>query len=260
MQPQVFDTYAPTYDMHFTNSLIGKAQRQQVYRHALGNAYFFQKTVLEVNCGTGEDALWLSKQGAQVLATDVSEKMLHVAKVKNKDVGVIFKQLPAQEIVKLSPEKYQNIFSNFGGLNCLNPIEIEQFRDGCVKLQNPEDRLVFVIMGRKCVWEKFVYRYLMKDHTKERRRLANDGVKTIIDDNLFDTYYYSPNEIRQLFMKDYNHIATKPIGFFVPPSYLEPYFIKRKVLLKLLNILDWLFPFSFLSNYADHYIIIFEKK
>ena len=29
MQPQSFDTYAQSYDDHFTNSLIGKAQKTQ---------------------------------------------------------------------------------------------------------------------------------------------------------------------------------------------------------------------------------------
>jgi ubiquinone/menaquinone biosynthesis C-methylase UbiE len=38
--------------------------------------------ILEVNCGTGEDALWLSAQNYEVTATDISEAMIGVAKAK----------------------------------------------------------------------------------------------------------------------------------------------------------------------------------
>lgn len=259
MQQQAFDSYAKLYDEHFTNSLIGKVQRKQVYRHANNNAYFFNKNILEVNCGTGEDAIWLAKQNATVLATDNSKVMLDVAKSKSSGFNIEFKQLQAQDISKLAPEKFQSIFSNFGGLNCLSPEQLEKFANSCAMLQGWEDQVVFVIMGTKCLWERLYFKF-KKETEKADRRKKTEGVDTNIQEQHFKTYYYSPKQIKQLFQKEYHHINTKPVGFFVPPSYLEPYFVKRKALLKLFDFLDWLLPFSFLSNYADHYIIIFEKK
>lgn len=260
MQQEVFDIYASTYDDHFTNSLIGKAQRKQVYKHANNNAYFFKKQVLEVNCGTGEDALWLAKQGATVLATDVSSGMLNIAQKKAANTNIEFKQISAQSIGTLAPEKYNSIFSNFGGLNCLSKDELMQFENGCEKLQGCEDQLVFVIMGTKCLWERFFFNK-KGDKEKAYRRLNKNGVETVIDDCHFKTYYYSPGEVKNIFKKNYYHIATKPIGFFVPPSYLEPYFANKKIMFWFLKTLDKLFGnFSFLSNYSDHYIIVFEKK
>jgi SAM-dependent methyltransferase len=260
MQQQSFDNYAINYDEHFTHSMIGKAQRKQVHRHALNNAYFFQKFVLEVNCGTGEDAIWLAKQGAWVHATDISDKMLAIAKQKTLSTDIKLQRIAAQDIGKLSPEKYQSIFSNFGGLNCLSPQQLEQFKNGCVKLQGYEDQLVIVVMGRKCLWEKIFFTFIKKDKTKANRRLNTNGIDTLIDNSHFKTFYYSPKEIKNLFKKEYYHINTKPIGFFVPPSYMESYFTKRTFIFKTLRFMDWLLPFYFLSNYADHYIIIFEKK
>jgi len=260
MQQQVFDAYAATYDDHFTNSLIGKAQRKQVYRHANNNAYFFRKCVLEVNCGTGEDAIWLANQGANVLATDVSKEMLKVARSKVTDKDIEFKQLSAQAIGTLAPEKYGSIFSNFGGLNCLTENELIQFKNGCVMLQGYEDQLVFVVMGTKCIWEK-LYFYFKKDTEKAKRRLDRQGVETVIGTSQFRTYYYSPNQIKKIFKEHYYHLATKPVGLFVPPSYLEPYFKNRNGLFFILKLLDRLFgSISFFSNYADHYLIVFEKK
>ena len=76
----------------------------------------------------------------------------------------------------------------------------------------------------------------------------------------FKTYYYSPEYFKELFGDDYECVITKPIGLFVPPSYLEPYFVNRRYALGLLKFLDRIVSFSFLSNFADHYMIIFKKK
>ena len=257
MQQQAFDSYAIHYDDHFTNSLIGKAQRKQVRKHLNKSIPVEVKNVLEINCGTGEDALWFAKKGMNVLATDISEGMIEVAKLKTDSVE--FRQLNCIDIESLAPSKYDLVFSNFGGLNCLNANELIQFRNGCNSLQNKGNHLAFVIMGTQCWWER-MYFNVKKDKVKANRRQNKIGVETIINDEKFKTYYYSPKYFMELFGDEYECVLTKPIGLFVPPSYLESYFLKRKGLLGLLCFFDRLLSFSFLSNFADHYIIIFKKK
>ena len=260
MQQQSFDAYAQSYDEHFTNSLIGIAQRLQVYHNLQKHIVFKNKSVLEVNCGTGEDAIWLSKQGAIVLGTDISEGMINIAKKKTLNSLINFKHIAAQDISSLSPNNYNVIFSNFGGLNCLNYKELQKFKLGCEQFQKPSDQLAFVIMGTKCKWETLYFR-MKNDEEKSKRRQNTSGVDAIINSNHFKTYYYSPNQLKHLFEENYKCVTIKPIGLFVPPSYLEPYFVKRKVMFGFLKFLDLLFShFSFLSNYADHYLIVFEKK
>src|SRR5579863_1282907 len=73
-----FDTIAEQYDDIFTRSLIGRAQRDAVW-HVLEETFRAGDHVLELNCGTGEDALFLSRLGVSVFACDVSEKMIAVA-------------------------------------------------------------------------------------------------------------------------------------------------------------------------------------
>lgn len=257
MQPQVFDSYAIHYDDHFTNSLIGKAQREQVRKQLSKVIKSDVKNILEVNCGTGEDALWFSKKGMKVLATDISEGMIEVAKQKTNEIE--FQQLNCLDIGSLVPCTYDLIVSNFGGLNCLSANELIQFRNACGSIQNKGNRLVFVIMGTDCWWERIYFR-LKKDKKKSKRRQNRKGIDTIINDQKFKTWYYSPNYFKELFGDDYECVATKPIGLFVPPSYLEPYFAKRKFSISILHFFDRLFSFSCLSNFADHYIIIFKKK
>ena len=73
-----FDSLAERYDDIFTNSLIGRAQRHAVWTVATQT---FQRGdhILELNCGTGEDALFLARLGMSVFACDASEKMIAVA-------------------------------------------------------------------------------------------------------------------------------------------------------------------------------------
>ena len=76
-----FDLLAPSYDEDFTRSPIARWLRDQT--HARLDALFHAgDTVLELGCGTGEDALYLARRGVRVLATDASEEMLAAARAK----------------------------------------------------------------------------------------------------------------------------------------------------------------------------------
>ena len=78
-----FDTLAAEYDLQFTTSLVGREQRRCT-RKWLSRVVAGQNKlqILEINCGTGEDALWLSKMGHEVIATDQSPAMIAKAKQK----------------------------------------------------------------------------------------------------------------------------------------------------------------------------------
>ena len=41
--------------------------------------------VLEIGCGTGEDALFLAQQGIHITATDASEEMLRITREKTEN-------------------------------------------------------------------------------------------------------------------------------------------------------------------------------
>ena len=66
-----FDALAADYDRSFTASAIGQRMRAAVWRR-LDTAFAPGERVLELNCGTGEDAVHLAERGVRVLATDVS--------------------------------------------------------------------------------------------------------------------------------------------------------------------------------------------
>lgn len=257
-QTASFDNYAQQYDGHFTYSPIGILQRQAVddYLLPLLNG---EHDVLEINCGTGYDAHKISGYVKSVLATDASLKMIEQCILRNTlTENVVFKVTRIQDL--FDEIKNANfIFSNFGGLNCISPTELEDFAKRCGNLSPQKTELFFVIMGRKCIWER-IYFTLKGKSERAKRRFSKDAVKANIDGSEFNTWYYSPNEILELFDKNFKVECISGVGLFVPPSYLNPFFLNKKLLLKLFNVFDKVIcKFKWTANYSDHYIIHLKK-
>ncbi len=258
MQAASFDNYAIQYDKHFTFSPIGLLQREAVYSY-LTPLLNKQQSVLEINCGTGHDALEIAKQVKGIVATDVSENMIQQCEAKKRGINnVSFKAIAIQDL----EEEIKNtdlIFSNFGGLNCLSPEELQEFAKKCNVLLNKNTDLVFVIMGRKCIWERFYFK-IKSDRTKAKRRKSTEGVDTLINGSEFKTWYYSPKEVTDFFGSEYKVQRVAGVGLFVPPSYLNPFFANKKILLKLFSGLDKVFcKFKWTADHADHYLIHLKK-
>ncbi len=256
--PNDFDVSAKNYDKVFTFTNIGKAQRKQVHK-------FINKTIcqnkklsiLELNCGTGEDAIYFTKNGHKVLATDISEEMINVAKSKNNNI--CFLQQEINTITsKTFQKKFDLIFSNFGGLNCLSKSQLELFLQKSSKLLNPDGKLLLVLMPKHCLWERF-YFLLKGKHKKAFRRNTNKAILANVDGIQVQTWYYNPKEIVSLTEKLYVLGMVKPIGISIPPTYLEPFFSKRKSLLKILIKMERLLSNRFWAKYADHYLIEFTR-
>lgn len=251
-----FDHIATAYDTDFTHTLVGMAQRNQVWKQLLPidkNA-----VCLEVNCGTGEDAKKLCELGLKVEATDISPEMVSVASGKIAPLGGRARVL---DLTQLKPEDLSQIdlfFSNFGGLNCLSPKDWEILSSVLDNGLLKSARVSMVIMGRKCLWERMYFTLKGKQPWK---RNGHHAVMANVDGIDVATWYYSPAEIYSYLKESFQLVKVRPVGFFVPPSYLEPFVAKRKTFFRLLRFLDKAVAnLGFLSNYADHFYIELQKR
>jgi ubiquinone/menaquinone biosynthesis C-methylase UbiE len=258
----VFDEVAKTYDLSFSNTEVGKRQRQEVWDF-LEEKQSSKKHefVLEINCGTGIDARWWHEKGHEVIATDASEGMLTEAINRNQDNRIQFIQSAFHELNdKIKHQKFSVIFSNFGGLNCIEEKQLHRLPKSLSLLLEEKGKLFLVIMGRKCLWE-ILYFSLKLDFKKAFRRFSTKGANANLGKTSMHTWYYSPNEIKRLFGDDFRVLHQQPIGLFIPPSYLETFFHKRKNVLNFLSTLEKILgKFPFLSDFGDHYIITLEKR
>ncbi|HBY98317.1 MAG TPA: class I SAM-dependent methyltransferase, partial [Chloroflexi bacterium] len=128
-----FDHAAASYDAAFTDTHLGRLLREAVWAR-LAQQFQPGMHILELNCGTGEDAIWLARRGLRVTATDNSPGMLAVARGKAGRAGVDdrieFRRLDLGEIGEWrfevegerreredGPAGFDGVLSNFGGLN-----------------------------------------------------------------------------------------------------------------------------------------------
>jgi len=257
-----FDHIAVEYDQDFTHSPIGIAQRNSVYEvlnQCVSN--FETLSVLEINCGTGEDALYFANKNATVCATDISTEMIKQAKIKQGGkANLTFETLDINKLDQFKPkETYDMIFSNFGGLNCLDSQELTLFLKNSYSKLNNEGFLFLVIMPRACVWESLYFVSMLK-FKKAFRRKNKKGVLANVDGEWVKTYYYNPKDIVKI-AKGFQLKKAAPIGLFVPPSYLNPFFKNREKWLSKLIIKDKkALKKGRYSSYSDHYVICLQKK
>lgn len=156
------------------------------------------QNILEINCGTGEDAWVLSSQGHHILATDVSGEMIEVAKTKLKNSRLPLRILQAgfsSVKQRVGEEKFDLLFSNFGGLNCVDKTELKNLSADFASVLKPNGKMFLVIMGTNCRWEQ-VYFLLKRNREKAFRRKIKTGAKTTIREAVFKTFYYSPKKSR----------------------------------------------------------------
>lgn len=76
--------------------------------------------VLDIGCGTGEDALWLAGQGHVVRGMDSSAAMVDIASAKAARTGspATF-ECRSVESLRTESLRFDAVLSNFGALNCV---------------------------------------------------------------------------------------------------------------------------------------------
>lgn len=253
-----FDQAASAYDETFTESSIGKEQRKRVY-HWLNQTNFLgeNKSVFEINCGTGYDAEYFHDKGIKVMATDGSPEMIKVASsIRNEEID--FSVLDFSEVNEQTIQG-NSIFSNFGGLNCLNTEDLAALLNRMTKAQQSGDKIALVIMPRYCLMEG-VYFFFRLKWRKLFRRSSKSGLEVNVDGKGVWTYYHSPKTVRKM-LPEYTISLTKPVAICLPPSYMESFFKGRPRFLGFLSRMEKVLGrISVFSGWSDHYILIATKK
>ena len=190
---KAFDRIARDYDQMFTYSLIGRAQRNVVWR-ALARTVRRGDRVLDMNCGTGEDALYLSTLGAHVLAFDTAAEMINVArsKVPSDSLNIDFFQGNIESVDSVVEDRFDLILSNFSGMNCVaNLADVAQKLD---RLTLSSGTLLLCVSTRVCLWETLFY-LSRGDLRRALRRWSGFWVPTV-GVNAVPVWYPTVREIR----------------------------------------------------------------
>jgi len=256
-----FSKQAPLFDQLYDSNEIIRYKRERVRTH-LSHYLKPQDKILELNCGTGEDAIYFATHSYRVHATDISGKML----------GELQKKVKAHELDKFITTElcsytnlnqlkergpYDIIFSNFAGLNCTD--KLPQVLESLETLLKPGGIITMVVLPSFCLWETLL---MLKGHFKTafRRFNSKKGVLANIEGESFRCWYYSPSILISLLVPKYNLIKIEGLCTIVPPSYIENFAEKFPLTFKFLknmeNKLKETWPFRIIG---DYYIITFKK-
>ena len=261
VDPAVFDAFAPTYDTDFTQTILGKMLRGRVWQ-TLERTFSPGQHILELACGTGEDALWLAQHGIRVTATDGSAEMIQTACLKAQRAGVekliITKQYSFQDFVTSSLLKapiYDGVFSNFGGLNTIG--DWRPLAESLARLVKPGGKAVLVPMGPVCPWETGWY--LLHGRFSEAFRRFQKVSEAKIGEVTIPIWYPSARRLRSAFAPWFHHLETRSLGFWLPPSYLDHLVNRWPAVFSRFNSFEAATA-RLTSGWGDHYIICFERR
>ena len=255
-----FDVLAAGYDKQFTQSLTGHHQRMTARKWLLPLLRRKQPMkILEINCGTGEDALWMASLGHKVLATDASAEMIRRA--RNKQVSqsgdLQFETANFDRLDLLQgKESFDLIFSNFAGLNCTDPESLKKTIGNMHDLLKPGGHMAFVVFGKYCAWETVYYLLKLQPATAFRRWKSKAVAVPLSAETVQTVSYFGSSAVQHPGLR---LTGSKPVGLFIPPSYLEGMVQKRRWLLNALLRLEKTFAFSWLAPFADHRFMLLKK-
>ncbi|HLZ17482.1 MAG TPA: methyltransferase domain-containing protein [Cyclobacteriaceae bacterium] len=231
--------------------------RQQIYAH-VDQLIKPGSSILELNAGTGIDAVRFARQGHRVHATDLSDGMIRQIerKINQFRLGdcLTVQQLSYSHLDQLKGQKFDFIFSNFGGLNCCE--DLTRVAGNIPAILARGGVVTWVIMPPVCIWEILG---ILKGNRNAARRLTKNGVVAQLEGERFHTWYHSLQSVKKAFGKNIQLIRLEGLGAISPPPYAANFALHHPFLFKILQRVDGsaknYFPFN---RWADHIIVSFQ--
>jgi SAM-dependent methyltransferase len=225
---------AETYKQAFTGTLVGSMWRQAVWRE-LDTTFHAGSYVLELNCGTGIDAIHLAQRGVSVLACDISSRMIELARQNAVEKGLgkhlEFRVLATEHLGTLQAGTiFDGAFSNFSGLNCVQDLAAVRRNLAC-RLK-PGSRVLLCMLGRFGAWQK-LWHLAHRDWNRVFRSPPSTDVERAIT-----VQYPSREQIVALFSPDFKLHRWRGIGIAVPPAYMDHWAVRFRQLTHCLNHID----------------------
>jgi SAM-dependent methyltransferase len=258
-------SYPSAYDQEFTFNPVGVVRRRMVWGYLDQMLRMPGMNVLELNCGTGSDAIHLARNGHRVIATDISAEMLRVAREKARQMGVedriVHERMGFDEMGQRQwPMAFDLVFSNMGGLNCISAEHLSALARPIARALKPGGRFIAVIMPDRCVAET-VHLFLRGRWREAFARGRQEPVWAGLSGTGAVTWYHRPDVVRRIFAPYFRTVAVKPMGLFVPPAAMAETLDRQPRLLDRLawldeKVKDW----SWAARYADHYLLDLERN
>ena len=233
---EAFSRTAEKYDSFAEGHPHLTRMRNKVYSHVMRFVPHGAR-VLELNAGTGTDAVQLAQHGYFVHATDIAPGMLNRLREKVNRLSlhhrVTMEERSFLSLVNVQGSPYDAVFSDLGGLNCipdLTPV-IQQLP----KFLKMGGTVTLVLMPHICLWE--MAEVFRGKFSLAFRRFSRGSVRANLEGLNFDVYYFSPGQVMQWFGKDFELLALDGLSVLTPTAESKNF---AKLHPRLYRALSWL--------------------
>jgi SAM-dependent methyltransferase len=259
-----FDAIASRYDDLFSasaNPLVAM-MRARVFR-AVDRHFPSPATLLEIGCGTGEDALSLIGRGHRVVACDPAPSMIAAARDKVAAAGrsdaVELLHGTVEEIADAWLSRGQavdGVFSNFAPLNC--ELSLAPLRLLLERALRREGRFIAVVLPRICPLEVALF-MARAEPRAALRRFRRDAVADV-EGQRFAMKYYGARDFDRALGSGFRRIETRSLGLLLPPLAFGNAFARVPGLLPALAALeDRVSAWPGARLMGDHVLLVYER-
>jgi 2-polyprenyl-3-methyl-5-hydroxy-6-metoxy-1,4-benzoquinol methylase len=251
------EEYAHEYRLNAGSSHFLKARwivMSYLLEHLRDNS-----SVIDVNCGTGIDAVILASRGHSVNGIDISSTMIEYARqnISEADVADLAKvEVGDYRTIGPSPRTYGAVLSNFGGVNFCKDLS-EFFRSVAGTLQ-PGGLLVVNSVGHFSLSEFLIFLTRGKVGKALRRTF---GGKARIGGREVEIYYHTKGALTER-GKDFGFTLEDVFGLcvFTPPLWADDFYANHTKLAKFLeHIDDFARHMPLLRTGGDFTVYVFRK-
>ena len=247
---RAFDSSAADYDRHEANPI--RRWVRAFMRERLGTFFRSGDTVLELNCGTGDDAVFLALRGVRVRAVDASAAMIELVrgKVEREGLGGLIESsvLANEDLSSLRGERYDGAFSNFG-LNYVR--DAAALAEDLRPLVKPAGIFSCALASRYCLLEMAAL-VACGDWREAFRRQAFRPERRFANGTHVPLYYPRAGALVEAFVGAFEVEAIHGLGVLIPPPYLSGFYTRHSTLFGVMhafeNRIRSRFPFSRLGD------------
>ena len=253
-----FDSLAIDYDAVFGRNEIIERFRQRIYA-TIDFLVRPPARILDINCGTGTDGLYLADAGFSVVGIDLSPRMIAEAVRKSQNVPKArFREASYENLEELDSRSFDLVLSNFGGLNCTS--SLSKVAGQVAARLKPGGYFVAVIMPPFSLWETLAYGY-RGEFRDAFRRLSKNGTQTQFNGNQFTVFYYSLRDVKQACAEEFEVIESYSLNVVSPPPHAWNVAAKHPRLTSFLEKSDSvLCHLPFYRAIGDHNVVVLRRK
>ncbi|MBI4670130.1 MAG: class I SAM-dependent methyltransferase [Chloroflexi bacterium] len=242
------DTLAPTYDATLARNPVASWMRERLWEH-YARVIPPHARVLDFTAGTGADALFLAKRGAQVVALDVSPGMLEELNRRAQEARVPIEThvLAAEYLDRLDASDFDAAISSFAGLGTIE--NVPRLAHTLARLLEPRGRLIVHTLNSFCLWETSnQIAHLRAPHAR--------STHPQIGGEFIGTRFYKPRDLyRDAFASHFALRELYALSVIAAPTWVTRWKPIAPVIFRMDRALGRLFPAA-----GDFFVMGLEKR